>query len=82
MLGKPWRGNVGIPQRSDYTGFGDSVNLAKRLQEHAQPGQILISRAAYEMTRDLIETTPLEPIRIKGRRSPEQVYGLDGLRCP
>ncbi len=50
-------------------------------QEHTQPGQILISRSAYEVGRDLIETTPLEPMAIKGHRDPEQVYELSGLRC-
>jgi class 3 adenylate cyclase len=56
--------------------------LAKRLQEQAQPGQVLISRSAYQMSGDLIETIALEPITVKGRGSPVHVYELVGLRCP
>jgi adenylate cyclase len=73
-------GNVGIPQRSDYTAIGDAVNLAKRLQEQAQPGQILISRAVYESAKDLLDARPLPPVTVKGRRSPVQVYELLGLK--
>lgn len=73
-------GNIAIPQRSDYTAIGDCVNLAKRLQEHAQPGQILLSHSAYEGTKNLIEAVPLQSIQLKGRRSLEEVYELRGLK--
>jgi adenylate cyclase len=79
-VGEAVVGNVGIPQRSDYTAIGDAVNLAKRLQEHARPGQILLSSAVYESTKDLVDARPLEPVDVKGRSSPVQVYELLGFR--
>jgi class 3 adenylate cyclase len=32
----------------DFTAIGDTVNLASRLQAAAQPGEILVSAAAFE----------------------------------
>ncbi|TKJ31050.1 MAG: hypothetical protein CEE40_03080 [Chloroflexi bacterium B3_Chlor] len=58
-VGEAVVGNIGIPQRSDYTAIGDCVNLAKRLQEHAQLGQILLSHSAYARTKNLVEAMPL-----------------------
>jgi len=51
-------GYVGVPQCGDCTTIGDSVSLARRLQEHALPVQILLSSAAYEMLSDMIEAVP------------------------
>ncbi len=79
-VGEAVVGNIGIAQRSDYTAIGDSVNLAKRLQEYAQPGQILLSLRTYERVKDLVEVVPLEPIQVKGRTALEQIYELRGLK--
>jgi PAS domain S-box-containing protein len=73
-------GNIGSPDRLDFSAIGDAVNLAKRLQEVTGPGQILMSQATYEQTREWVEVIALEPIRVKGRQALEQVYELTGLR--
>lgn len=74
-------GNIGSPDRLDYSAIGDAVNLSKRLQESAAPGQILISQATFEQTKEWVEAEPLNPIRFKGRNASEQVYELVGLSC-
>lgn len=69
-------GNVGSPERLDYTAMGDSVNLAKRLQEVAKPSQILLSDDTFQLVKNHIEVLELEPIQVKGRTQFTKVYEL------
>jgi adenylate cyclase len=73
-------GNVGGEDQMEYTPIGDAVNLAKRLQESAKPGQILISQSTYEEVKDRVKVNTLQPIQVKGRTAFEQVYELVGIK--
>ncbi len=79
-VGEAVVGNIGIPQQLNYTAIGASVNLAKRLQENAAGGQILLDQQAYERVKEFIEVRPLESIDLKGFTTPIQVYELLGLK--
>lgn len=72
-------GNIGTSDRLDFTAIGDYVNLAKRLQENARAGQVILSRRAYAAVKDLVQVETLAPMVVKGRTAPEQVYALVGL---
>lgn len=73
-------GWIGTEKRLDYTAIGDSVNTAKRIQEHAARNQILISREAYECVKNQVVCQPHETLLVKGKREPLEVYEVIGLK--
>lgn len=64
---------------SDEDVFGDTVNVASRLEGLAEPGSIVLSASVYEQVRDKLAL----PFRAQGARAlknidrPIQVYSLD-----
>lgn len=79
-VGEAVAGNIGSPERLDYTAIGDAVNLARRLQEHARGGQILLSEAAYQQVASHVEVRPLGPVTVKGREEPVRAFELLSLK--
>jgi adenylate cyclase len=73
-------GLIGTEKRIDYTAIGDSVNTAKRIQENAGKGQILISEDAYKLVSSQIMIRNVEPIQAKGKRQPLKVYEIIQLK--
>ena len=63
----------------EYTLIGDTVNVAKRLQEIARPGQILIGETTYQHVRIRVAVKRMEAAQLKGRDSAENVYQIVGL---
>ena len=41
---------------------GDAVNVAARLEQAAQPGEVLLGPETLRLVRDLVETEPGEPL--------------------
>jgi class 3 adenylate cyclase/tetratricopeptide (TPR) repeat protein len=64
----------------EYTAIGDTVNLAQRLEAAAPKGGILISHETHQHVRGIFEVSALEPIMVKGKREPIQVYRVNGLK--
>jgi adenylate cyclase len=73
-------GNVGNARQQNYTAIGDCVNYAKRLQESAGPGEILLSQAAFDEVRDRVLVNALPPRPVKGRSRPEPIYRLISVK--
>lgn len=72
-------GNVGTEQQMNYTAIGDAVNLAKRLQENAAGGQIILSTAAHTRIKGYARANRIARLQVKGRRAMEDVWELVGL---
>jgi adenylate cyclase len=67
-------GNFGSEDRMDYTIIGSEVNLAARLQSHAELGGILLSHETYSLVKDKVLAEEREPIRAKGIAKPVWNY--------
>lgn len=72
-------GLIGTQKRLEYTAIGDSVNIAKRLQENAGEMQILISAQVYEAIKPHVYAHQVASVIAKGRVEPVQVFELVGF---
>jgi len=59
---------VGDPATGGTFVTGAPVNLAKRLEQAADAGQILIGKATYPLVANAVRAGPLESFRVKGKR--------------
>ena len=73
-------GTVGSGREKDYTVMGDVVNTASRFESSATPGRIMVGQTTHDLTRHLIEYEVLEPITVKGKVEPLQVYQVVGVK--
>ncbi|MBI5303267.1 MAG: GAF domain-containing protein [Chloroflexi bacterium] len=72
-------GNVGTQQQMNFTAIGDAVNVAKRLQENAHGGQILLSKQTYTQIGDRARARKLAALRVKGRAAVVEAWRLEEL---
>ena len=59
---------------------GDAVNVAARLEQAAQPGEVLMGQPTLALVRDVAEVVPLEPLTLKGKSEPVSAYRLLSVR--
>ncbi len=79
-VGEAVVGNIGTSKLMNYTVIGDSVNKAKRLQEQAKGGQILISQETFEVIQPYVEVRPVGRLHLKGQTAEEPIYEVVGLK--
>jgi class 3 adenylate cyclase len=58
----------------DYTALGDTVNLAARMEELAEPGTVQLSENTYRVAQDYFECEPLGALTVKGKAGPVVAY--------
>jgi len=73
-------GVIGVEGRFDYTPIGSAVNLAARQSDHAQDGEILISRRTWAEVEPLVTSRPAGTLSLKGISQPVEAVLLEGLK--
>ncbi len=69
-------GAIGRDLRMDYTAIGDTVNLAARLLNVAQPGQIVASRHTKDLCEGFFVFEDLGDFQVKGKTEPQRAYAV------
>ncbi|HST15994.1 MAG TPA: AAA family ATPase [Gaiellaceae bacterium] len=63
-------GEVVIEDSESTFATGEAVNLAARLQQAAQPGEILLGPAARRLAAGAVEVDDVGPLEVRGRSEP------------
>jgi class 3 adenylate cyclase/tetratricopeptide (TPR) repeat protein len=58
---------AGDPSSGQSFVTGDTVNVAARLEQAAEPGDVLIGEATHRLVRDAVVVKPLDPLELKGK---------------
>jgi class 3 adenylate cyclase/tetratricopeptide (TPR) repeat protein len=70
------RGRIGVNTGEVVTGTserlatGDAVNVAARLEQTAEPGEVLIGETTHELVRGAVFVEAVEPLSLKGKSKP------------
>jgi adenylate cyclase len=82
-VGEVMAGNLGLPERLEYSAIGAAVNVTSRLEaltRQFSEQQVLISGELLGLIADRVETLPLGHHKLRGWPEPVEVHGLRALR--
>ena len=63
-------------KESEFGVLGDAVNIAARLEQAAEPGQVLVGDATYRRTAGIFAYEPHPPVAAKGKTAPLVAWRL------
>lgn len=79
-LGYATLGQIGFEHRLEYAAIGSVTNLASRLCDEAEAGQIVVSRRVYGMVEQWVEGRPIDDLNLKGFNHPVLAAEILGWR--
>jgi len=71
-------GRIGDDLRMDYTAQGATVNLAARMEQICEPGQVYLSRASAIQVEGAFALRSLGATRVSGVEQAVEVFALEG----
>jgi class 3 adenylate cyclase/tetratricopeptide (TPR) repeat protein len=69
---------IGSDLHMDYTAVGQTMHLAARMEQLADPGTVLLAPASLALAEDFVQVKSLGPMPVKGLSEPVEVYELMG----
>jgi class 3 adenylate cyclase len=69
-------GGYGSSERKEYTAMGMQTNIAAKIEEDCEPGNILISHTTWALVKDEVPCSEKGNIKVKGLRRPIRVYSI------
>ena len=81
-------GNIGCDFRKDYTGIGDTINTASRLESNAKGGQVIISEETLNrvdkdgkyILKDRLIVEENGYLNLKGKAKPVLTFNVIGIK--
>ncbi len=67
-------GNVGV--QGQYTVLGDTVKIAKRMEECGQAGILVVSEATYQSIRGAFQAKRLDPVQLPDTRALVNIFQI------
>ena len=65
-----------VGSTSEYTAMGHTVNLAKRIEQAASVGGVLVSHNTFQHVRGLFDVIVREPVALKGNAEKLAIYTI------
>jgi adenylate cyclase len=75
-LGYATIGRIGFEGRYDYGAVGSVLNLASRLCDAAEPGQIVVSQRVLAEVEAIVFASPLGAVELKGFGKPIEAFAV------